>query len=147
MMEAVHWITWGVFIIPNGTSLSECQYFISWHTKGHLWIEGCLDTIDEHDKRCIHYPTRFPFYTFICWLLYVTISIATRIHTWLSPQHSMYCTWVSSSQPVYRSVCRLQWQILTYNTRHAVGKVAYVRGLLIGKIVYINWHEKVKMAS
>ena len=26
----------------NGTSPSECRNSLCWHTKGHLWIEGCL---------------------------------------------------------------------------------------------------------
>ena len=71
-------------INPNGTSPSECQHFICWYTKGHLWIEGLLNTIDGHDMRCIHYPTSLPFYLSICWLSYVTISTATRVHTRLS---------------------------------------------------------------
>ena len=26
----------------NGTSPSKCRHSLCWHTKGHLWIEGCL---------------------------------------------------------------------------------------------------------
>ena len=97
-----------IVINPNGTSPSECRHFICWHTKGHLWIEGCLNTIDGHDIRCIHYPPSFPFLPFYMLIathnsfhsnsctyvtisiayrvLYVSIVIATRVHqrTWVS---------------------------------------------------------------
>ena len=95
----------GICYQPKWHFSSECQHVICWHTKGHLWIEGCLNTIDGHEMRCIHYPTNLPFYLYICWLPYATISTTTRVHTRLSPQHPAYCTWVSSLQPPYRSVC------------------------------------------
>ena len=99
----INLISTGV-IKPNGTSPFECRHFICWNTKGHLWIEGFLNTIDGHDMSCIHYPTSFPFYLFICWLLYATLSTATHMRTWLSPQHPTYYTRVSPLQPMYRSI-------------------------------------------
>ena len=30
-----------IVIHLNGTSPSECRHLLCWHTKGHLWIEGC----------------------------------------------------------------------------------------------------------
>ena len=41
-------------------------------------------------------------------------------------------------KPAYRSVRGLQLQIRVYSMRHAVGKVAYVCGLHIGKGAYNN---------
>ena len=95
-------------INPNGTSPSECRHFICRYTKKHYRIEGCLNTIDGHDMRCIYPPTSFPFYLSICWLLYTTISTETRVHTRLCSltirvlyvtilivTNVQICTWVS----------------------------------------------------
>ena len=91
-------------INPHVTSPSQCRHFICWYTKGHFWIEGCLNTIYGHDMRCIHYPPNLPFYLFICWLLYATLIIATYVHTWLFLQHITYCMRVLSLQPTYKCV-------------------------------------------
>ena len=77
-------------INPNGTSSSKCRHFICWHTKGHLWIEGFLNTIDGHDMKFIHYPHSLPFLPFYMLIAirdsfhnnshtYVTISTAYRV--------------------------------------------------------------------
>ena len=68
-------------INPNDTSPSECHHFICWHTKGHLWIEGFLNTIDGHDMRCIHPPTSLPFYLSMCGFTYTNMSIENHVHT------------------------------------------------------------------
>ena len=39
-------------------------------------------------------------------------------------------------EPTYKSVCEMQLQILTYNTRHDLIKGAYVCELHIGKGMY-----------
>ena len=81
-------------INPNDTSSSEYRDPIGWYTKGQFWIEGCLNTIDGNDMKCIHSPTSLPFYISMCRFSYVTISIETRVHTRLCSltTHVMYVT-------------------------------------------------------
>ena len=80
----------------NGTSSSEWRNSLCWHTKGHLWIEGCL----KH-YRWAYYELHlssiqvviFTFeYVKCCTRL---ILYATRVHTRLLLKHVACCTWVS----------------------------------------------------
>ena len=79
---------------PHGTSPSEYRHPIGRYTKGQFWIEGCLNTIDGHDMKCIHSPTSLPFYLSMCGFPYMTMSIETRVHTRLCSltTHVLYAT-------------------------------------------------------
>ena len=113
----------GSVINPNGTSSSECRHFVCWHTKGHLSIEGCLNTIDAHNMRCIHYPPSLPFLPFYMLIVvrdylqsnsrtYATIFIASRVlYTSIVIATCVHiCTWVSLiATRVSYVVCQYQY--------------------------------------
>ena len=80
-------------INPNGTSPSECRHFLCWHTKEHLWIEGCLK---HYRWACyeIHWLSiQLAIFTFeyvnCCTRLFV---YTTRVHMWLFLLHVAYYT-------------------------------------------------------
>ena len=60
----------------NGTSSSKCRHSSCWHTKGHLWIEGCLK-----NYRWAYYELHLSsiqlviFYLRICQVLYAPLHI------------------------------------------------------------------------
>ena len=103
---------------------------LCWYTKGHFRIEVFQNTRDGNDMRCIYPSTSLPFYFSKCLLSYATISIETRVRTWLFllTTHVLYATIpIATHVQIYT---RVSMKILAYSLRDAMEKVAYVRELL-----------------
>ena len=82
-----------IVIYLNGTSPSECRHFLCWHTKGHIWIEGCLKhyrwvCYELHLSSIQLVIFTFEYVKFhTCLFLY-----ATHVHTRPFLQHVTYYT-------------------------------------------------------
>ena len=82
-----------IVIYLNGTSPSECRHSLCWHTKGHLWIEGCLK---HYRWACyeLHLSSiQLVIFTFEYVKCHTRLFLyATRVHMQLFLQHVAYCT-------------------------------------------------------